>query len=297
MDEGSMRCDVNVSVREVGQPFGSRCELKNLNSIKSVVDAIDAEIVRQIASYESNEPVNQETRGYDVSTGKTFRIRTKEGSPDYRYMPEPDLPPLVLSKEWIQGVKNGLPELPDVRRDRIMSKYHLTPIECNTMMGEQGMVEYFEQVVEGRSVKNVASWLVHELLGRLHTRGREFGAKDVSVSQFGSLIDCFEKGLISAKIGKSVLNLMIEGDTRDAEAIVMEKGWQQLDNRSEMEKLCEATLSRHPDKVKALQAGSVGLLGFFVGQIMKESKGRANPVVLSQILKEKLGVSDQKRTK
>ncbi|KAF9290001.1 hypothetical protein BGZ74_000581 [Mortierella antarctica] len=290
MDEGSMRCDVNVSVHEVGKPYGARCELKNLNSIKSVVDAIDAEVARQIESNEANIPVTQETRGFDASTGTTFRIRSKESAPDYRYMPEPDLPRLVLAKQTIEGLKASLPELPDTQRSRIMTKYDLGMVECRTLMGEEGMVEYFEQVVSGRAVKSVVSWTVHELLGRLHSGGLEFDPETVNVKQLGSLIDYVDNGGISAKVGKDVLRLMIEGDKREAEAIVEEKGWKQMDNMSELGTLCETIMAQYPDKVKVIQKGNLGVLGFLVGQIMKESKGRANPVVINELLRSRMNI-------
>ncbi|KAF9185240.1 hypothetical protein BGZ51_002764 [Haplosporangium sp. Z 767] len=293
MDEGSMRCDVNVSVHEVGKPYGERCELKNLNSIKSVVDAIDAEIERQIDAYESNITVTQETRGFDASTGKTFRIRSKESAPDYRYMPEPDLPRLVLSQETILELKKSLPELPDVRRERIMKTYGLGMIETRTLMGEEGMVEYFEDVMSsGRQAKSVISWTIHELLGRFNSRGIEFSPNVISVSQLGSLIDCVDQGLISANVGKNVLNLMIDGDSRDANAIVEEKGWKQIDNESELEKMCDDMLAKYPDKVKVVQNGNIGVLGFFIGQIMKQSRGRANPVVVSNMLRTKMSLPE-----
>ncbi|KAF8937542.1 B subunit of glutamyl-tRNA amidotransferase [Dissophora ornata] len=291
MDEGSMRCDVNVSVHELGKPYGARCELKNLNSIKSVMDAIDAEIERQISCYESNAPITQETRGFDASTGKTFRIRSKESAPDYRYMPEPDLPRLVLSLEEIQVLKNSLPELPDARRDRIMEMYQLGVIETRTLMGEEGMVEYFENVVSsGRKVKSAVSWTIHELLGRLHSRGLEFSQEAVTAKQIGSLIDCVDQGLISAKVGKSVLDLMIEGDSRDVKDIVEEKGWQQMDNRGELEAMCDDMIAKNPGTVKAIMEGNISKLGFFIGHIMKQSKGRANPTIVNDVLRAKLGL-------
>ncbi|KAG0260724.1 hypothetical protein BG011_001673 [Mortierella polycephala] len=267
MDEGSMRCDVNVSVHEVGKPYGERSELKNLNSIKSVVDAIDAEIERQIDAYESNIPVTQETRGFDASTGKT--------------------------QETIMELKRTLPELPDVRRERIMKTYGLGMIETRTLMGEEGMVEYFEDVMSsGRQAKSVISWTIHELLGRFNSRGIEFSPNVISVAQLGSLIDCIDQGLISTNVGKNVLNLMIDGDSRDANAIVEEKGWKQIDNLSELEKMCEEIMTKYPDKVKVIQKGNIGVLGFLIGQIMKQNHGRANPVVVSNMLRTKMGLPE-----
>ncbi|KAF9918870.1 hypothetical protein BX616_004822 [Lobosporangium transversale] len=293
MDEGSMRCDVNVSVHEIGKPYGARCEIKNLNSIKLVSDAIDAEINRQISCYESNFPVSQETRGFNASTGETFRIRSKESAPDYRYMPEPDLPRLVLSHDTIQALKENLPELPDARRDRIMHQYQLGTIEARTLMGEDRMVEYFESIVaSGRNTKSVVRWIIHELLGRLHTRDISFSDNVVKASQLGSLVDCIDQGIISAKIGKTVLDLMVEGDSRDALAIAEERGWRQMSGRDELEKLCDTILSKYPDKVKAIKNGNAGIIGFFISQIMKQSQGRANPVVVSELLKTKMGVLD-----
>ncbi|KAF9157022.1 hypothetical protein DFQ26_009146 [Actinomortierella ambigua] len=290
MDEGSLRCDVNVSVHQIGQPYGARCELKNLNSVKFVSDAIDAEITRQIQSYEDGVPVVQETRGYDVSTGTTFRLRSKENAPDYRYMPEPDLPRLILSQETIDRIKASLPELPDIQRERLMTQYSLGLIECRTLMGEEGMVPYFEQVVIGRKVKSAISWTIHELLGRLHARSLSFGESTVTSSQLGSLVDCVDDGTISAKMGKQVLNLMIAGDARDATAIIDDKGWRQLDNTEDLDKMCDEVMTKYPDKVKAIQSGNVGVVGFLMGQLMAQSKGRANPVTLNAKLRAKLGL-------
>ncbi|GJJ69220.1 aspartyl-tRNA(Asn)/glutamyl-tRNA(Gln) amidotransferase subunit B [Entomortierella parvispora] len=296
MEEGSMRCDVNVSVHEIGKPFGQRCELKNLNSVKAVVDAIDAEIERQIQLNESNIPVDQETRGFDASTGQTYRIRSKETAPDYRYMPEPDLPRLVLSQHTIHALKESLPELPDIRRLRIMEEYDVGIIETRTLMGEEGMVEYFEQVLRddsNRNVKSVVSWTIHELLGRLHSRNLQFGSQIVTFSQLGSLIDCVDKKIISAKVGKSVLDIMVDGDCRLAMDIVNEMGWRQIDDQMQMEQWCASIIDRYPKKVEAIKKGNIGVLGFFVGQIMKDSKGRANPVVVNQLLRQKIGISSK----
>ncbi|KAF9363477.1 hypothetical protein BGX34_004053 [Mortierella sp. NVP85] len=291
MDEGSMRCDVNVSVHEPGKPFGARCELKNINSIKAVMDAIDAEVERQISCYESHVPVLQETRGFDVSSGKTFKIRSKESAPDYRYMPEPDLPRLVISPETIQLLRTSLPELPDARRERMMEKYQLGMIETRTLMGEEHMVEFFENVVSsGRQVKSVISWTIHELLGRLHTRGIKFCPDVVTSSQLGSLIDSVDQGQISAKVGKAVLDMMIEGDDRDANAIIEEKGWKQVNNREELDTMCDNILAKYPEKVTVIQKGNMGVLGFLVGQVLKQSQGRANPVIVNELLRTKMGL-------
>ncbi|KAG0287130.1 hypothetical protein BGZ98_004788 [Dissophora globulifera] len=265
--------------------------LRAVGSSDGNMDEANAEIKRQIASYESNTPIVQETRGYDASTGKTFRIRSKESAPDYRYMPEPDLPRLVLTQEEIHALQQSLPELPDARRGRIMEKYQLSVIEARTLMGEQDMVEYFESLVStGLQAKSVISWTIHELLGRLNVRGISFSPKVVNAQQLGSIVESVDKGQISAKIGKSVLDLMIDGDARTADAIVQEKGWKQMGNHAELEALCDDMIARHPEHVAKIQGGNVNLLGFFIGQIMKDTKGRANPVVLSEILKSKVGL-------
>lgn len=252
---------------------------------------LDAEIERQISCYESHILVAQETRGFDVSTRKTFRIRSKESAPDYRYMPEPDLPRLVLSPETIQALRIGLPELPDARRKRMMEKYQLGMIETRTLMGEEHMVEYFESVVSsGRQVKSAISWITHELLGRLHTRGIEFSPDVVTTSQLGSLIDCVDQGQISSKIGKAVLDMMIGGDSRDANAIVEEKGWKQMNNQEELDTMCDDILAKYPEKVTVIQKGNMGVLGFLVGQVLKQSQGRANPGMVNELLRTKIGL-------
>ncbi|KAF9989275.1 hypothetical protein BGZ75_006960 [Mortierella antarctica] len=172
-----------------------------------------------------------------------------------------------------------------------MKSYGLGMIEARTLMGEEGMVEYFETVVsKRRQVKSVISWTIHELLGRLHSRNINFTPEIVTAAQLGTLVDCVDQGLISAKVGKNVLNLMVEGDSRSASEIVEEKGWRQMDNQSELGQMCDTIMAQYPDKVKIVQKGNVGVLGFFVGQIMKESQGRANPVALSEILRDKMGL-------
>ncbi|KAF9111798.1 hypothetical protein BGX27_004426 [Mortierella sp. AM989] len=263
----------------------------NMDEQRVPLGCIDAEVERQITCYENNTPVEQETRGFDASAGKTFRIRSKESATDYRYMPEPDLPRLVLSQDEIQTLKQTLPELPDTQRDRIMQSYHLGVIETRTLMGEDDMVAYFESLMSpGRQAKSVISWTIHELLGRLHSRGIKFSPEVVKSSQLGSLVDCVDQGLISAKVGKSVLDIMIEGDSRDANAIVVEKGWKQMDNRDELEQMCDDILGRFPEKIKVVRGGNIGVLGFFIGEIMRQSQGRANPVILNELLRAKVGL-------
>ncbi|CAG8679393.1 29338_t:CDS:10, partial [Racocetra persica] len=266
MEEGSLRCDVNVSVHEHGTPYGTRCEIKNLNSIKFLMAAIDVEIERQIKELENGNNLEQETRGFDVSKNQTFRLRSKETATDYRYMPEPDLPPLILNKDYIERISNNLPELPDELKTRIMKQYCIPLHDVIVLMNEIGGVKYFEEAVKNRNPQHISNWIIHELFGLLHAKNIKFSQNPVSALQLGSVIDCVDNGDITGKIGKKILEKMIAGDSRLASTIIQEEGLRQLNNISELEKICQEVILQNPRQLISLKEGKQTVFAWFVGQ-------------------------------
>ncbi|KAF0374332.1 glutamyl-tRNA amidotransferase chain B [Gigaspora margarita] len=249
MEEGSLRCDVNVSVHEHETPYGTRCEIKNLNSIKFLMAAIDVEIERQIKELENGNKIVQETRGFDVLKNKTFRLRTKETATDYRYMPEPDLSPLILNKDYITRISNNLPELPDDLKTRIMKQYGIPLHDVIVLMNETGGVKYFEEAVKNRNPQHVSNWITHELFGLLHARNIKFSQNPVSALQLGSVIDCVDNGDITGKVGKKIIEKMISGDSRLASIIIQDEGLRQLSDINELEKICKNVILQNPEQV------------------------------------------------
>ncbi|CAJ0845262.1 16023_t:CDS:10 [Entrophospora sp. SA101] len=237
MEEGSLRCDVNVSVHKYGTPFGTRCEIKNLNSVKFLMLAIDAEIYRQIQELIKGNSIIQETRGYDVPANKTFKLRTKETLTDYRYMPESDLPPLLLTKKHITKIFDSLPELPDNKKKRLLEQYNLS----------------IHEVSKNRNLQHVINFIIHELFGVLNLKGLKFYQNPVLIEQLGSLIDCVNNNEISGKIARKVLMMMVDGDTRLPKDIIIEKNWQQLSDIDELEKLCKSVLKENPNLVMEIK--------------------------------------------
>ncbi|CAJ0751786.1 9648_t:CDS:10 [Entrophospora sp. SA101] len=237
MEEGSLRCDVNVSVHKHGTPFGTRCEIKNLNSVKFLMLAIDAEIYRQIQELIKGNSIIQETRGYDVPANKTFKLRTKETLTDYRYMPESDLPPLLLTKKHITKIFDSLPELPDNKKKRLLEQYNLS----------------IHEVSKNRNSQHVINFIIHELFGVLNLKGLKFYQNPVLIEQLGSLIDCVNNNEISGKIARKVLMMMVDGDTRLPKDIIIEKSWQQLSDIDELEKLCKSVLKENPNLVMEIK--------------------------------------------
>ncbi|CAG8450224.1 2330_t:CDS:10 [Ambispora leptoticha] len=288
MEEGSLRCDVNVSVHEPGKPFGTRCEIKNLNSVKFLMSAIDAEIERQVESLEQGIPVIQETRRFDVSSNKTLRLRTKESLMDYRYMPEADLPELILSDEYLSRVYQSLPELPDATKIRLMRQYGISVYDTGVVLGEEGGVEYFEKITNNRNPKLVINWITHELFGQLKTRDVKFIDNPVTVEQLGSLVDCINQNIISGTTGKQVLALMIDGDARLANEIIQAKGLQQINDSVELEKICKTIVAKYPDETQRIKKGQLKVFKWLVGQVMRETKGQANPQLVNEILKKSI---------
>ncbi|KAG9303732.1 hypothetical protein G9A89_018629 [Geosiphon pyriformis] len=286
MEEGSLRCDLNVSVHELGAPFGTRCEVKNLNSIKFLMAATDVEIERQVSSLENGIPIGPETRGFDVARGKTFRLRTKETSTDYRYMPEPDLPNLILTEEYISKLVKCLPELPDAKKRRLMKDYNISLHDARVLMNELGGVEYFELISQNRDPRMVVNWITHELFGELAKRKKIFSENPVTAEQLGSIVDSIKQNIISGKIGKQVLPLMIDGDKRLAHEIVEEKKWRQITDINELQIVCEKVIAHNPKEIVKIQKGNFNITKWFVGQVMRETKGQANPQLVNEVLKK-----------
>ncbi|KAI7854614.1 Aspartyl/glutamyl-tRNA amidotransferase subunit B (Asp/Glu-ADT subunit B) [Circinella umbellata] len=252
MNEGSMRCDVNVSVHKQGEPFGTRCEIKNLNSIRFLSMAIDAEIERQIKLIEKGGQVTSETRGFDVAKKTTFKLRGKETAPDYRYMPEPDLPPLILSQDIIDSLAKELPELPDETRSRIIEHYKMSLDDAHSLLNEPGSLTFFEKVCQGRNSQAVLNWTINDLFGELAKQEIPFMQSPVSIDQMGSLVDLVQDNKITGKIGKDILRIMIEeGNGIMPQKIVEQKGWARMDDSDMLNTICNTLITKHADQVNS----------------------------------------------
>ncbi|KAI9277745.1 glutamyl-tRNA amidotransferase B subunit [Umbelopsis sp. AD052] len=291
MEEGSLRCDVNVSVHKEGDPWGTRCELKNLNSVRFLSAAIEAEIQRQIKVLENGGIIEQETRGYDVEQGKTFRLRGKETARDYRYMPETDLPSLILTQEYIDALRNNMPELPDAKRERLMQQYNLSDHDAAVLLSESNAAEYFETVCQGRPPKLVVNWTTHELFGQLASKNIPFAANPVSTDQLGSVLDLIQSGSVTGMTAKNVLKVMIdEAGGRLASEIVEERRWKKLDDKLILKEMCLQLMDKNPDKVASIRSGNTKLATWLIGQIMGKTRGLADPVTLNKMMEQALGV-------
>ena len=292
MEEGSLRCDCNVSVRRPGEPLGTRCEIKNLNSVRFVMQAIEHEARRQIEILEEGGTIKQETRLYDTERGHTRPMRSKEDAHDYRYFPDPDLLPVVLDEAWIAELRAQLPELPDAKKARFVTEYGLRPEDADVLVAERATAEYFERVATGRDPKAAANWVMGDLFGALNRMGvglAEVGRYPVTSAQLGRLIDLIADKTISGRIAKDVFQVMLETPGHpDPVAIVEQKGLQQVTDTSAIEAAVDAALAAHPAQV-AQYAANPKVLGFFVGQVMKATGGKANPALVNELLKKKLG--------
>ena len=282
-----MRCDVNVSVHRPGEPFGTRAEIKNVNSVRFVMRAIDYEIERQIELVESGGTVVQETRLFDSGAGETRSMRSKEEAHDYRYFPDPDLLPLELDPAWVEEIKAGLPELPDEKKARLVGDYGLSPYDASVLVGEAENADFFEAVAKGRDAKAAANWVTGSLFGALNKAGLDVADSPISAAQLGGLIDLIEDATISGRIAKDVFEVMFETG-RDAAAIVEEKGLTQVTDTGAIEAVIDEVMAANADKVGEFRAGKEKLFGFFVGQVMRASGGKANPAAVNELLKEKL---------
>ncbi len=292
MEEGNLRCDANVSVRPKGATeYGTKIELKNLNSFRFLQRALEYEVHRQIEVLESGGELRQETRLWNEREGKTTVMRTKEYAHDYRYFPEPDLPPLILTPEWIEEVKRELPELPGPRRQRFIEQYGLSFEDATTLTATRSMADYYEAVVaQGVEARAAANWILSELIYLLRSSGSDISACPITPPHLAGMIKLISEGTISGKIAKTVIQEMFQTG-KTAEEVVKEKGLVQLSDPAQLEPIIDEVLQAHPDKVNAYRGGKVGLLGFFVGQVMKATKGKANPQLVNQLLREKLASS------
>ncbi|GAA5266137.1 aspartyl-tRNA(Asn)/glutamyl-tRNA(Gln) amidotransferase subunit B [Acidiphilium sp. MT5] len=288
MDEGSMRADVNVSVRKTGEAFRTRCEVKNVNSIRFVMQAIEAEALRQIDVWESGESVQQETRLFDPARGETRSMRSKEDAHDYRYFPEPDLLPLVLDQAWIETLRAQLPELPDAKRARLIRDYGLTPYEAAIFVQEQATADFFETVARGRDAKQVANWMLGDFFAGLNRTGKTIETSPVREADLGALLDLMSDATINGKIAKEVLEIMVDTGEKPA-AIVESRGLRQVTDTGAIDAAIDQVIAAHPDKLAEYQAGKEKLFGFFVGQVMKAMQGKGNPASVNTALKAKIG--------
>lgn len=289
MEQGSLRCDANVSVRRPGDPLlGTRCEIKNVNSVRNVMRAISYEAGRQIELIEDGGRVAQETRLFDANKGTTRPMRSKEEAHDYRYFPDPDLVPLTLDPDWVATIRTGLPELPDDKKNRFMSEYDLSSYDAGVLVADRACADFYEEVATGRDPKVAANWVTVELFGALNKARLEIGNSPVSAPALGGLIDLLADGTISGRIAKDVFAEMFASG-REAEAIVAEKGLWQVTDVGAIEAVVDEVLAGHGDKVAAYRGGKEKLFGFFVGQVMKATKGMANPKAVNEILRRKLG--------
>jgi aspartyl-tRNA(Asn)/glutamyl-tRNA(Gln) amidotransferase subunit B len=288
MEKGHLRADVNVSVRRPGAPFGTRCEIKNLNSFRFIGQAIEHEAWRQIAVIEDGGVVEQETRLFDPDRGETRSMRNKEEAHDYRYFPDPDLLPLELSPSLVADLQSQLPELPDDKKTRFVRDYALSSYDADVLVAERETAAYFEALAKGRDAKAAANWVINELFGRLNREGKDVAHSPVSQTQLGAILDLIAEGSISGKIAKEVFEI-VWSEGGDPRAIVEARGLRQLTDLSAIEKLVDDVVAKNPDKVADAKTNPKAI-GWFVGQVMKTSGGKANPQALNDLLKKRIGV-------
>jgi aspartyl-tRNA(Asn)/glutamyl-tRNA(Gln) amidotransferase subunit B len=287
MEEGSLRADVNVSVRKQGEPYRTRCEVKNVNSIRFVMLAVEAEAKRQIEVWESGGTVQQETRLFDVARGITRSMRSKEDAHDYRYFPDPDLLPLVLERDWVDSLRAALPELPDAKKARFIGEYGLSAYDADVLVAEQANALYFETVARGRDAKQAANWVTGDLFATLNRTGTTIETAPVSAGNLGRLLDLIADKTINGKIAKDVFETMVQTGG-DPAAIVEAKGLRQVTDTGAIDSVIDTVMAANPDKVADYRGGKDKLFGFFVGQIMKAMAGKGNPAMVNEILKRKL---------
>lgn len=288
MEKGNLRCDANVSVRRVGvETLGTRCEIKNLNSMRNIGRAIEFEAARQVEILENGGKIDQETRLFDAVNGDTRTMRSKEDAMDYRYFPDPDLPPLVISQEFVDEIRRSLPELPNAKKARYITEFGIPEYDAGVLTADTEISAYFEQLIQKHEAKTCVTWLTVELFGRMNKLGINFENLKISAQNLVSLLDLMKSGEISGKIAKDVLDVMIETGEMAAK-IVEEKGFKQVSDTSAIEKIIDEVLAKNQPSLDEYRAGKDKLFGFFVGQVMKESKGQANPTMVNDLLKQKL---------
>lgn len=287
MEEGSMRADVNVSVRHPGEPLRTRCEIKNVNSVRFVMQAIEYEAQRHVEVYEQGGMIEQETRLFDSHAGTTRPMRSKEFAHDYRYFPDPDLLPLEFDQAFVDEIRAGLPELPDAKKARFIADYGLSPYDAGVLVAEKETAAYFEAAAEGHDAKAVANWVMGDLFAALNRTGKDITEAPVKPENIGKLVDLIKDETISGRIAKDVFEIMLEtGDAPDR--IVEERGLKQVTDTGAIEAVIDQVIAANPDKVAEVKAGKEKLLGWFVGQAMKASQGKANPGMLNELIRKKL---------
>ncbi len=288
MEQGNLRCDANVSVRRLGsKELGTRCEIKNLNSIRNIGKAIEYESSRHVEMLEDGESVSQETRLYDAGVNKTYTMRSKEDAIDYRYFPDPDLGVLVVTDEILEKIKSDMPELPSQKKDRYMKDYGLSLYDANVIISSFEVSKYFESLVSKHNPKLVSNWMTVELFGRLNKVGKSIDDSPITFDMMSELLKFIETSVISGKTAKDVMDIMFETGN-DPKKIIEDRGLRQVSDESEIAKIVDECLMQNNDKVKAYKGGQVKLFGFFVGQTMKLMAGNGNPAMINKILKDKL---------
>jgi len=287
MEKGSLRCDANVSVRKPGGELGTRCEIKNLNSIRNITRAIDYEAERQVELIESGQSVSQETRLFDAGTNETRTMRSKEDAMDYRYFPDPDLLPLILTQEFVDEIKKEIPELPDQKKARYINDMNLSNYDASVLVADQETAEYFELVAKDSDAKLAANWISAELFGRLNKNNQTISETKITPDKLRGLLVLISNNTISGKIAKQVFDTMFETG-EDAASIVEKEGLQQVTDTGAIEAVIDSVLADNPEKILEYKSGKDKLFGFFVGQVMKLSGGKANPELVNEILKKKL---------
>jgi aspartyl-tRNA(Asn)/glutamyl-tRNA(Gln) amidotransferase subunit B len=288
MEKGNLRADVNVSVRKPGAPFGTRCEIKNVNSIRFIGQAVDVEARRQIEIIEGGGKIDQETRLFDPGKGETRSMRSKEEAHDYRYFPDPDLLPLELTKAYVERLAKGLPELPDAKAARFIAAYGLSAYDAGVLVAERESAAFYEKVAKGRDGKIAANWVINELFGRLNKEGRDIATSPMSAEQLGGIVDLIGSNVISGKIAKDLFEIVWSEGGNPAE-IVEKRGMKQVTDTGAIEAACDAIIAANPKQVEQVKAKPTAI-GWFVGQVMKQTGGKASPAMVNEILKKKLGV-------
>ncbi|MBB4016572.1 aspartyl-tRNA(Asn)/glutamyl-tRNA(Gln) amidotransferase subunit B [Chelatococcus caeni] len=290
MEKGSLRADVNVSVRRPGEPLGTRCEIKNVNSIRFIGQAIEYEARRQIAILEDGGAIDQETRLFDANKGETRSMRSKEEAHDYRYFPDPDLLPLSFDQPYVDDLAQHLPELPDEKKARFIKDYGLSAYDAGVLVAERETADFFEAVARGRDGKTAANWVINELFGRLNKEGLDVARSPVSAEQLGAIVELIGEGVISGKIAKDLFEI-VWSEGGDPRKIVEERGLKQVTDTGAIEAAIDAVIAANPDKVEQVKAKPT-MLGWFVGQVMRATGGKANPQAVNDILKAKLGIAE-----
>ena len=287
MEQGSMRCDANVSVRKLGDELGTRCEIKNVNSIRFAAQAIEYEARRQIEVIEGGGTIAQQTRLFDANKGVTRSMRSKEEAHDYRYFPDPDLLPVNLSEEFVEEIRRTLPELPDDKKRRLVDKLGLSGYDADVLVAERATAEYFEAAAEGQDAKTVANWVTSDLFGYLNKEDLDIADSPVAAKQLGALVGLISDGTISGRIARDVFTEMC-ATSKDPAVVVEEKGLKQVSDSGELEGIIDEAIAKGPAQVEQYKSGNEKIIGWFVGQVMQATKGEANPQMVNEILRKKL---------